>query len=90
MCEVALPIIESKLSLRPLAAVLMPPDEIGALDLLQRLRDFNSDSPETVVAVVARPERQVDDRRLDQIVSPLAPYSEEFLDALLVRGQETT
>jgi ATP-dependent DNA helicase RecQ len=71
-------------------AVLMPPEEIGASDLLKRLRDFSADSPETVVAVVARPERQVDDRRLDQIVSPLAPYSEEFLDALLVRGQETT
>jgi ATP-dependent DNA helicase RecQ len=69
-------------------AVLLPPDDGSASRLLARCRAFFAAAPGIAVAVVARPERKVDDRRLDQTVSRLAPYSEEWLESLAAPGEE--
>jgi ATP-dependent DNA helicase RecQ len=67
-------------------AVLLPHDKIEASELMRRIHQFSNVSPEAAITVVARPDRLVDDRRLDQTVSTRAPYVEAFLDELVVRG----
>lgn len=69
-------------------AVLLSLDDGVASRLMARCRAFFAAAPGIAVAVVARPERQVDDRRLDQTVSRLAPYSEEWLESLAAPGEE--
>lgn len=62
-------------------AILMPADPSQAQAMLDRLGDFRSKSTEPVL-VVARPERVLRGRRLDQMVSRYAPYAEDQLVAL--------
>lgn len=69
-------------------AVLLPPDDGSASRLLARCRAFIAAAPGLAVAVVARPERMVGDRRLDQTVSRLAPYAEAWLVSLAAPGEE--
>jgi ATP-dependent DNA helicase RecQ len=76
----------SNLLARLPTAVLLPLDENSASKLLRRLLQFNIASPDVAIAVVAMPERQIHDRRLDQTVSSHAPYAERLLDAMTVRG----
>jgi ATP-dependent DNA helicase RecQ len=66
----------------------LPLDDGAASRLLARCRAFFAAAPGVAVAVVARPERMVDDRRLDQTVSRLAPYSEAWLEGLVAPGEE--
>lgn len=69
-------------------AMLLPLDEGAASRLLSRCRAFFAAAPGVAIAVVARPERMVDDRRLDQTVSRLAPYSEAWLEGLVAPREE--
>lgn len=67
---------------RTATAVILPPDETAARQILRQCREIVRLCPELPLAVVARPERQIDDRRLDQTVSKYAPYAEHVLDSL--------
>jgi ATP-dependent DNA helicase RecQ len=69
-------------------ALLLPLDDAAAAALLQRLRQFLAAAPGTPMAIVGRPEMQIDQRRLDQTVSNHAPYAEEVLDHLAARRPE--
>jgi ATP-dependent DNA helicase RecQ len=60
-------------------AVLLPHDANTSSQVLGGLRLFSVSAPKIPVAVVARPERTIGDRRLDQTVAH-APYHEQFLD----------
>ncbi len=71
-------------------AALFPRDEVEASHLLHRLRQFSTASPGLSIAVVARPDRLVDERRLDQTVSNYAPYMEEFLETLALENRTTS
>jgi ATP-dependent DNA helicase RecQ len=62
-------------------AVLLPFNDAIAAELLDRLRDIRSNSPQLCVSVIGKPERHIRNRRLDQTVSTLAPYQEHWLDA---------
>jgi ATP-dependent DNA helicase RecQ len=68
-------------------AVLLPADDELARDLLSRVRELTLAWPETIIVVVARPDRELEGRRLDQTVSARAPISESTLDEL-VAAQE--
>jgi ATP-dependent DNA helicase RecQ len=66
-------------------AILMPVDSSQAQAILDRLDDFRSKTNAPVL-VVARPERVLRGRRLDQTVSRYAPYAEDQLMALASGG----
>jgi ATP-dependent DNA helicase RecQ len=71
----------------PTAAIL-PDDPDLAREVLARLSVKAMLWAETPIVVVARPSRVLDDRRLDQTVSPSAPLSEDQLDVLALAGSE--
>jgi hypothetical protein len=63
-------------------AVLLPADDALARQLLARVREVTLAWPETMIVVVAQPDRKLEGRRLDQTVSARAPISESMLDNL--------
>lgn len=66
-------------------AILMPADSYQAQAMLDQIDDFRSKTTAPVL-VVARPERVLRGRRLDQTVSRYAPYAEDQLLALASGG----
>jgi ATP-dependent DNA helicase RecQ len=62
-------------------AVVLPPDILQAQLMIDRVNDFRKSSAAPLL-VVARPERQLRGRRLDQSLSRFAPYGEDQLLAL--------
>ena len=62
-------------------AVLLPPDILQAQFMIDRVNSFRKISAVPLL-VVARPERQLRGRRLDQSLSRFAPYGEDQLLAL--------
>lgn len=62
-------------------AILLPDDMIAAEVLIERISDFRTHSKSPLL-VVARPERVLHGRRLDQTISRFAPYGEDQLLAL--------
>ena len=68
-------------------ALFLTSDNKLASRLLARCSESLPVSHRLPLAVVGRPEREIDDRRLDQTVSRFAPYTEDVLDAL-VRTKE--
>ena len=72
---------EAKLAWVP-TAVLLPDDDWIAESMLHRLIEFSIETSFTIV-VVARPERTIRGRRLDQTVSRVAPYSEESFRTMI-------
>lgn len=67
-------------------AVILPPDVNQANFMLDRI-DFFRKSSAVPLLVVARPERQLRGRRLDQCLSRFAPYGEDQLLALAGVGE---
>jgi ATP-dependent DNA helicase RecQ len=66
-------------------AILMPADPYQAQAMLDQIDDFRSKTAAPIL-VVARPERVLRGRRLDQTVSRYAPYAEDQLLALASAG----
>jgi ATP-dependent DNA helicase RecQ len=64
-------------------AALLPLEEYRASIFLRRLLQFSTDTPALAIAIVARPDRRINERRLDQTVSRRAPYEESVLDSLI-------
>jgi ATP-dependent DNA helicase RecQ len=64
------------------SAVLLPNEDWVTESMLDRLIDFNSGGGPTMI-VVARPDRVIRGRRLDQTVSRQAPISEELLRSII-------
>lgn len=62
-------------------AVILPPDILQAQFIMDRINCLRKSSIVPLL-VVARPERQLRGRRLDQIISRFAPYNEDQLLAL--------
>jgi len=62
-------------------AVILSPDVLQAQLMIDRINDFRKSSAVPVL-VVARPERELRGRRLDQSLSRFAPYGEDQLLAL--------
>lgn len=67
------------------SALLLPEEDRTAEDALTRLEAFQRDA-KVPILVVARPERNLRGRRLDQTVSRHAPYGEAMLAALAGLG----
>ncbi|PDQ20113.1 hypothetical protein CN311_15970 [Mesorhizobium sanjuanii] len=67
-------------------AVLMPSEAAPAAALLQRCLQWIAARPALPLLVVARPEQEIRERRLDQLVSRQAPYDEAVLDSLSASG----
>ena len=63
------------------SAIVLPHEDWIAASMLDRVVDFNWEGGATMI-VVARPDRLIRGRRLDQIVSRHAPYSEELLRSM--------
>lgn len=66
-------------------AIILPDDIIAAQAFVDRIDDFRARSASPLL-VVARPERVLRGRRLDQTVSRFAPYAEDQLLALAGGG----
>jgi ATP-dependent DNA helicase RecQ len=67
---------------RTTTAFLLPADDQLALRTLARIDVLSRAWPEQSLLVVARPDRVLDGRRLDQTVSQRAPIAEAMLDDL--------
>jgi ATP-dependent DNA helicase RecQ len=77
---------QNQLADRP-TAILLPENPVGAERLVDRARDFRESSFSPLL-VVARPDRLVRGRRLDQTVSSYAPYGEDqLLEIVGARGR---
>lgn len=75
---------------RTTTAFLLPQSDQLALRTIARVKSLARVWPEQSLIVVARPDRELDGRRLDQTVSPRAPVAEVMLDELArERGQAT-
>jgi ATP-dependent DNA helicase RecQ len=75
---------------RTTTAFLLPQSDLLALRTIARVQSLAKAWPEQSLVVVARPDRELDGRRLDQTVSPRAPVAEVMLDELArERGQAT-
>ncbi len=75
---------------RTTTAFLLPADDRLALRTLVRVNLLSRAWPEQSLVVVARPDRVLDGRRLDQTISQRAPIAETMLDDLaLERGAVT-
>jgi ATP-dependent DNA helicase RecQ len=68
---------------RVATAILLPGNDELARQILARVRTVALAWPETMIIVVARPDRESEGRRLDQTVSPRAPIPETMLDDLV-------
>src|SRR5262249_5597625 len=79
--------IEATLAMLP-TALLLPSDDTMASRLLSRCYQCLPIAVRVPLVVVARPERRINDRRLDQTVSTFAPYTEDVLDALVAPNRE--
>jgi ATP-dependent DNA helicase RecQ len=67
------------------SAVLLPDKDGIAEWMLDQVVDFGRESEATMI-VVARPDRLIRGRRLDQTVSRHAPYSEDLLRSMAANG----
>lgn len=67
------------------SAVLLPEEDTIAELILRQVIHFGRDGGATTI-VVARPERLIFGRRLDQTISRHAPYSEDLLRSMAVDG----
>ena len=67
------------------SAVLLPDEDWIAESMLDQVVDFGREVEATMI-VVARPDRLIRGRRLDQTVSRHAPYSEDLLRSMVADG----
>lgn len=67
------------------SAILLPEEDWIAASMLDQVVDFGHEGGATMI-VVARPDRLIRGRRLDQTVSRHAPYSEDLLRSLAADG----
>lgn len=75
---------------RTTTAFLLPRQDRLALRTLARVEVLSRAWPEQTLIVVARPDRQLDGRRLDQTASARAPIAEAMLDELALERGSTT
>jgi ATP-dependent DNA helicase RecQ len=68
------------------SAVILPNDAFSAERLLDKIDTFRRES-DAPLLIVARPERILRGRRLDQTLSRHAPYAEGAMPSLFVRGK---
>lgn len=76
-------------AMAPIAtAILLPPEMDLAREVLKRIRSVSQMAHDRPFLVLSRPERLIDERRLDQSISRFAPLSEHQLDFFASTGNE--
>jgi ATP-dependent DNA helicase RecQ len=63
-------------------ALLAPADDPAAERMISRLRQYGEEQPALPLVIVAKPERELSKRRIDQAYSRFSPYTEGVLEEL--------